>query len=141
VILDRQGAERLSGKGDMLFFDGSPETQRVQCAYASTEDVATMCRELNEEYADAQETLLPEPVRIAPAPKKGKLSQVTILTAKGLAGWYYFNPMLGGHMVYRSELPLLQEMGIVSRIKEPNGYRVLVNDIKEINRILAEYDS
>jgi hypothetical protein len=49
--------------------------------------------------------------------------------------------MLGGHMVYRSELPLLQEMGIVSRIKEPNGYRVLVNDIKEINRILAEYDS
>ena len=141
VILDRQGAERLSGKGDMLFFDDSPETQRVQCAYTSTEDVATMCRELNEEYADAQETLLPEPVRIAPAPKKGKLRQITILTAKGLAGWYYFNPMLGCHMTSRSELPLLQEMGIVSREKEPNGYKVLVNDIHEINRILAEYDS
>ena len=141
VILDRQGAERLSGKGDMLFFDGSPETQRVQCAYTSTEDVATMCRELNEEYADAQETLLPEPVRIAPAPKKGKLSQLTIFAAKDLAGWFYFNPMLSCHMTVQSTLPQLQEMGIVSRIKEQNGYKVLVNDIKEINRILAEYDS
>ena len=58
VILDRMGAERLTGKGDMLFFNGG-ETERVQCAYISTEDVMTMCGEMREEYEDCLETMLP----------------------------------------------------------------------------------
>lgn len=42
VILDRSGAEKLTGNGDMLFFSGG-ETTRVQCAYISTEEVSKMC--------------------------------------------------------------------------------------------------
>jgi S-DNA-T family DNA segregation ATPase FtsK/SpoIIIE len=58
VILDRIGAERLIGKGDMIFFNGG-EQQRVQCAYISTEDVVEMCEEMKEEYADRVPTILP----------------------------------------------------------------------------------
>ena len=59
VILDRTGAERLTGKGDMLFFQGA-DLIRCQCAYVSTEDVTTMCNEMQDEYADCEATLLPE---------------------------------------------------------------------------------
>ena len=38
VILDQLGAEKLTGKGDMLFFSGSGAT-RMQCAFISTKDV------------------------------------------------------------------------------------------------------
>ena len=61
VILDRMGAERLTGRGDMLFFDGSPENVRVQCAFTSTEEVLQMCREMKEEFDDIEETFLPVP--------------------------------------------------------------------------------
>lgn len=51
VIIDQVGAEKLTGRGDMLFFCGS-ETIRMQCAYASMTDVRSLCEELNECYAD-----------------------------------------------------------------------------------------
>lgn len=51
VIIDQVGAEKLTGRGDMLFFFGS-ETIRMQCAYASMSDVRSLCEELNERYAD-----------------------------------------------------------------------------------------
>ena len=57
VILDRIGAERLTGKGDMLFFSGA-ETTRVQCAYISTEEVNEMCAEIKKKYGKCNETLL-----------------------------------------------------------------------------------
>ena len=58
VILDRIGAERLTGKGDMLFFQGS-DLIRVQCAYTSTEDVISMCEEMKDEYDNCHTALLP----------------------------------------------------------------------------------
>lgn len=51
VILDQLGAEKLSGRGDMLYFSGS-DTVRVQCAYASVSDVSTACESIRTEYAD-----------------------------------------------------------------------------------------
>ena len=51
VIFGQSGAEKLTGRGDMLFFCGS-ETIRMQCAYASMADVRSLCEELNERYAD-----------------------------------------------------------------------------------------
>ncbi len=59
VILDRIGAERLTGKGDMLFFEGG-DFIRVQCAYTSTDDVNTLCQELSEEWKNAKQVYLPE---------------------------------------------------------------------------------
>ena len=72
VILDRMGAERLTGKGDMLFFDGSPECTRVQCAYISTEEVNEACTEMAEEWSDSEQAFLPE------APKPAEPERVQI---------------------------------------------------------------
>ena len=72
VILDRIGAERLTGKGDMLFFNGG-ESTRVQCAYTSTEDVISMCEEMKDEYDNCVPTMLPaKPVNPVQSVMQGK---------------------------------------------------------------------
>lgn len=71
VILDRIGAERLTGKGDMLFFEGG-DTIRVQCAYISTEEVTEMCTEMAEEWSSIKPTYLPE----APKPQEPQRKQI-----------------------------------------------------------------
>ena len=57
VILDRIGAEKLTGKGDFLFFNGG-DTTRAQCAYISTEEVIELCDEIANEYEDCQQTVM-----------------------------------------------------------------------------------
>jgi len=57
VILDRIGAEKLTGKGDMLFYDGG-DTTRCQCAYISTEEVIQLCDEVADEYDNCQQTVM-----------------------------------------------------------------------------------
>lgn len=52
VVLDQIGAEKLTGCGDMIYFAGA-ETTRVQCAYASIEEVSKLCEEIadsNDDY-------------------------------------------------------------------------------------------
>ena len=61
VILDRIGAEKLTGRGDMLFYNGG-DTTRCQCAYVSTEEVLAMCSEMEEEYADCKQVCLARPM-------------------------------------------------------------------------------
>lgn len=55
VILDQIGAEKLTGCGDMIYFAGA-ETTRVQCAYASIEEVSKSCEEIGESNADVSST-------------------------------------------------------------------------------------
>lgn len=55
VILDQIGAEKLTGCGDMIYFAGA-ETTRVQCAYASIEEVSKSCEEIGESNADCTST-------------------------------------------------------------------------------------
>lgn len=55
VILDQTGAEKLTGQGDMIYFAGA-ETTRVQCAYASIEEVSKSCEEIGESNADCTST-------------------------------------------------------------------------------------
>ena len=55
VILDQIGAEKLTGQGDMIYFAGA-ETTRVQCAYASIEEVSKSCEEIGEANADCTST-------------------------------------------------------------------------------------
>lgn len=88
VILDRMGAERLTGKGDMLYFAGA-DTERVQCAYVSTEDVQAMCEEMQEEYADCEATMLPE----APKPVEQPPLRVPdeVLAKGGIAIYNWFH--------------------------------------------------
>lgn len=63
VVLGKQGAETLTGKGDMLLFDGE-QTVRAQCAFISTEEAKTFCSNLREKYANWNRTPLLKPVHI-----------------------------------------------------------------------------
>ena len=49
VILDHTGAERLLGRGDMLFSMGA-DTTRVQCAYVDTDYIYACRDELSQKY-------------------------------------------------------------------------------------------
>jgi len=60
VVLGYNGAEKLNGKGDMLFFDGGGFT-RMQCAYISTEQVNIFLHDMAEEYKESEQTTLPSP--------------------------------------------------------------------------------
>lgn len=51
VILDRTGAEQLTGQGDMLFFNGASMT-RIQGAYTATDNVTDICTQLAHKYED-----------------------------------------------------------------------------------------
>ena len=49
VILDQMGAERLTGKGDMIFYNGA-ETVRAQCALVTDSDIHEVMDDLCYKY-------------------------------------------------------------------------------------------
>ncbi|MDE6395661.1 MAG: DNA translocase FtsK, partial [Muribaculaceae bacterium] len=46
TILDRPGAERLIGRGDMLYTQGG-DLERMQCAFISTDEVEAICEAID----------------------------------------------------------------------------------------------
>ena len=59
TILDSRGAEKLTGKGDMLFSLGS-EMERLQCPYISTEEVEAICGHIQQQASPKEDYFLPE---------------------------------------------------------------------------------
>lgn len=57
IIIDCAGAEKLTGRGDMLYFSGA-EITRVQCAYVSTQEVIRRCNEIGNIHADHRQKVL-----------------------------------------------------------------------------------
>jgi len=51
VILDQTGAEKLMGKGDMIFYNGA-ETIRAQCALVTMDDIDSVFLSLLDKYED-----------------------------------------------------------------------------------------
>ena len=64
VIIDQTGAEKLTGRGDMLLFGGASVT-RLQCAYADGKEVVSTCQQLAQKYT-------PEP---EPKPEQSEMAQ------------------------------------------------------------------
>ena len=54
VILDQVGAEKLVGRGDMLYFAGA-EVTRVQCAYVGIDEVKSVVDYICEQYEGAKQ--------------------------------------------------------------------------------------
>lgn len=57
VVIDQVGAEKLTGKGDMIYFSGASVT-RVQCAFIGTEEVDRLCTTIGERYKDCKPKVL-----------------------------------------------------------------------------------
>ena len=136
VVLDRIGAEKLTGNGDMLYFAGGDFT-RVQCAYVSTEDVMDMCFDIKEEYENCKQTYLPLPPQMEQA---SRVPEYVKKYARQLAGrtfihWQFYDDWI---------IKPLQELGIVGELTETatgfsktQGYEVLISDIDEIEKVLS----
>lgn len=60
TILDRPGAQRLIGRGDMLVMSGGT-TERVQCAWVDTPEVESICQHISNQPGFTGCYLLPEP--------------------------------------------------------------------------------
>lgn len=60
TILDRPGAERLIGRGDMLYSQGG-EMERMQCAFISTPEVETICNFIEQQPGFDGPLQLPDP--------------------------------------------------------------------------------
>ena len=60
VILDREGAERLLGNGDMLYVNGG-EPVRVQCAYIETLETERICQFISQQQGYISPFELPDP--------------------------------------------------------------------------------
>jgi len=59
TILDQPGANQLIGRGDMLI-SIKGEVKRVQCAFISTQEVADICRDINDQMGYTEAYTLPE---------------------------------------------------------------------------------
>ncbi len=60
TILDRQGANQLQGRGDMLFLAGN-DPVRVQCALVETKEVERVCAHIAKQQGYPSAYILPEP--------------------------------------------------------------------------------
>lgn len=60
TILDRQGANQLQGRGDMLFLAGN-DPVRVQCALVETKEVERVCAHIARQQGYPTAYILPEP--------------------------------------------------------------------------------
>lgn len=57
IIIDCVGAEKLTGRGDMLYSSGA-EITRVQCAYVCTQEVIRRCNDIGNIHADRRQKVL-----------------------------------------------------------------------------------
>lgn len=60
TILDRPGAERLIGKGDMLYSQGG-DLERMQCAFISSAEIEAICDSIENQPGYEEPYPLPEP--------------------------------------------------------------------------------
>ena len=54
IILDESGAEKLCGKGDMLYKPVDGKTQRLQGAYITSEEIERIVRGRNFEFHESR---------------------------------------------------------------------------------------
>jgi S-DNA-T family DNA segregation ATPase FtsK/SpoIIIE len=142
VILDQTGAEKLTGCGDMIYFAGA-ETTRVQCAYASIEEVSKSCEEIGEANDDYKDRFSMKTTAKLSHPLFECIEERALVIAKNYTLinertqrnlFYYF------HADWQLAFQQLEELGIVS---QPYGYentrKVLIHDEQQIRAIISQY--
>ncbi|MDY6270487.1 MAG: DNA translocase FtsK 4TM domain-containing protein [Prevotella sp.] len=60
IILDRPGAERLVGRGDLLYLNGNMPT-RVQCAFVDTPEIENITEYISKQMGPVEPLELPDP--------------------------------------------------------------------------------
>ena len=145
VILDKSGADKLIGKGDMLYYNGG-ETTRVQCAFISTQETIELCNDIKEKYPEYETTIL-EKVILREKPVVQKFDRVHDNTRK-VATKIVENGLteLRRGQVYGNTMEQLIEMGIISNLLRKQYeycyaeyHQVYVHDMETLNLILDTF--
>ena len=151
VIIDRNGAEKLTGRGDMLYCEGADMT-RVQGAYVDTDYIYNFRDEVSELYEDIDNpSLFIEEVQQQEHRHQIFLSQRLFTNIEALAHKVADYPetntemvrrLLGGsyHIEVGEMLIQLNQLGIVSKPDFWYGGKctVIVRDHDRITEIIKE---
>lgn len=154
IIIDSAGAEKLTGRGDMLYFSGA-EITRVQCAYASVEEVLASCEKIAECYDDYEPKEMLEPkeppvvltIPIHPDTEKAallicKLEEVSEGIINSYCYGYYCNHYI--KMYGKEILQNLRDLRICTPEYNQWGQkkpldRMLIHDEEQIKAIISKY--
>ncbi len=151
VIIDRNGAEKLTGRGDMLYCEGADMT-RVQGAYVDTDYIYNFRDEVSELYEDIDNpSLFIEEIQQQEHRQQIFLSQRLFTNIETLAHKVADYPetntemvrrLLGGsyHIEVGEMLIQLNQLGIVSKPDFWYGGKcaVIVRDHDRITEIIKE---
>lgn len=154
VVLDQVGAEKLSGKGDMIFFNGNGTT-RMQCAYASVEDVVSTCEAIKVKYSDYKNNpVIKEPevektihiVRLtAPIHRFTKVAALVVADQTEVTETWVRCHTHMDFVEARRVFNQLIQLGILEGADSPNYvprsgvHRVLMHNKDEISSLIAKY--
>lgn len=153
VILDSTGAEKLIGKGDMLYYAGV-EMERVQCAYIGPEEIHSLTRYISSQtgYQKSYNTpyYLPEVLDTSDDGSGGAVdmnnlderfeeaARLVVTTQKGSTS--DLQRRLGmGYAKAGRVMDQLESAGIVGHQEGSKPRQVLVESLEELETILASY--
>jgi S-DNA-T family DNA segregation ATPase FtsK/SpoIIIE len=150
VVIDQRGAEKLSGRGDMLFFDGNG-TKRMQCAYVDVEQVAAACEAISQKYAGYEnKPVMKEPKPIEPVRVVRLTSELHIFTKiaallvaeeQAVSEIWLKNKMNIGFIDARKIFSQLKQLDIIESVPyftTGQRRRVLMHDKEEIERLIEQ---
>ena len=154
TILDAPGAEKLIGKGDMLFSAGI-DTERIQCGYVSGEEIDSITEFISEQkgYAKSYNTpyYLPDVEENADSGSGGgngdmsdvderfrEAAELVVTTQK--ASTSYLQTRLGmGFAKAARVMGQLETAGVVGPQEGAKPRQVLIPDLNSLQSILDEF--
>ncbi len=153
TILDSPGAEKLIGKGDMIYYAGV-DMERVQCAYISNDEISAVTKHVGEEigylknYNTPYYLPAPEPDQtedgVSMVDMKNlderfeEAAKMVVLNQKGSTS--DLQRRLGmGYAKAGRVMDQLEAAGIVGPQEGSKPRQVLVSDLAELDRILESY--
>jgi len=148
LILGQSGAEKLTGKGDMIFFNGEG-LSRIQCAYASIDDVNATCSNIQDMYAGCKFSPLfdfNKQVVVLSHPLLPNIKESIMVASKQnnitFDSLCWLLNSLYGIVVYHSESAKLceqmSELGVIQKLGY-GKYVVVMHEEEQISRILEKF--
>ncbi len=147
TILDRPGAQRLIGKGDMLFLNGG-EPVRVQCAFVDTPEVERINKFIADQIGPVAPLEIPEPLTEDGAPGGGdvdlqnldplfgQVARAVVVNQIGSTSRLQRDFAIGYNKAGRL-MDQLEKAGIVGEARGSKPREVLVQDEATLDSILA----
>ena len=147
TILDAQGADRLIGRGDMLYTQGNDVT-RIQCAFVDTPEVEKITDFIGSQRAYPEAYMLPEYVgedygtnidtNISERDTMFRdAAEVIVIAQQGSASLLQRKLKLGYNRAGRI-IDQLEDAGIVGPFEGSKARQVLITDMYALDKLLND---